>query len=104
MRHATLRLVAECVRHSAARSGQVVLVCLAILACGFTPSGQTPAPSGNRSPINADEFDQLFQQVKNWGRWGEDDQLGSVNLITTAKRKQALSLAKCGQTVWRVHK
>src|SRR6185436_13895066 len=57
----------------------------------------------NRSPSNADEFDQLFQQVKNWGRWGADDQLGSVNLITAAKRKQALSLAKTGQTVSLVH-
>ena len=36
---------------------------------------------------------------ENWGRWGADDQLGSVNLITAAKRKQALSLARTGQTV-----
>lgn len=56
-----------------------------------------------RSPVNADEFDRLFQQVKNWGRWGADDQLGSINLITPAKRKQALSLAKTGQTVSLVH-
>ena len=52
---------------------------------------------------NAEEFDQLFQQVKNWGRWGADDQLGTVNLITAAKRKQALSLARTGQTVSLVH-
>ena len=45
----------------------------------------------------------MFQQVKNWGRWGADDQLGSVNLITAAKRKQALKLAKTGQTVSLVH-
>ena len=45
----------------------------------------------------------MFQQVKNWGRWGTDDQLGSVNLITAAKRKQALKLAKTGQTVSLVH-
>ena len=41
--------------------------------------------------------------MKNWGRWGADDQLGSVNLITAEKRKQALSLAKTGQTVSLVH-
>ena len=34
---------------------------------------------------NAEEFDRLFQQVKNWGRWGADDQLGSVNLITAGE-------------------
>ena len=56
-----------------------------------------------RSPVSATEFDELFQRVKNWGRWGAEDQLGSVNLITPAKRKQALSLAKTGQTVSLVH-
>ena len=79
------------------------LTIIAILAFGFITAGQTPVPSGNRSPLNAEEFDRLFQQVKNWGRWGEDDQLGSINLITAAKRKQALSFAKTGQTVSLVH-
>ena len=103
MRTTTLRLATECLRHPATRSGQVALTIIAILAFAFTTAGQTPAPSENRSPVNAEEFDRLFQQVKNWGRWGADDQLGSVNLITPAKRKQALSLAKTGQTVSLVH-
>jgi kynurenine formamidase len=75
-------------------------IVVASISFGFTASGQAPAP---RSPLNAEEFDRLFQEVKNWGRWGADDQLGSVNLITAAKRKQALSLAKTGQTVSLVH-
>jgi kynurenine formamidase len=58
-----------------------------------------PGPSAARFPHNADEFDQMFNQVKNWGRWGKDDQLGAANLITDAKRKQALGLAKNGLTV-----
>ncbi|HEX6163332.1 MAG TPA: cyclase family protein [Vicinamibacterales bacterium] len=69
-------------------------------ALAFPMAGQTPSP---RSPVNAEEFDRLFQQVKNWGRWGANDQLGSVNLITADKRKQALKLAKTGQTVSLVH-
>lgn len=73
---------------------------MAAITSGFTVSGQTPS---KRSPVNAEEFDRLFQQVKNWGRWGADDQLGSINLITPAKRKQALSLARSGQTVSLVH-
>ncbi len=80
----------------------VGLVSVATVAFSFTSSGQTP-PAANRSPVNAEEFDRLFQQVKNWGRWGVDDQLGSINLITAAKRKQALSLAKTGQTVSLAH-
>src|SRR4026209_688851 len=61
------------------------------------------APDAPRAPRTAAEFDRLFQQVKNWGRWGADDQLGSVNLITAATRKKALSLAKTGQTLSLVH-
>jgi kynurenine formamidase len=103
MRHATLRLVTKGLRHPVTRSGQAALIAVAIFAFGFTSAGQTPAPSGNRSPANAEQFDQLFQQVKNWGRWGADDQLGAVNLITAAKRRQALALARTGQTVSLVH-
>jgi|KBSSwiStaDraftv2_1062776.scaffolds.fasta_scaffold15333_2 kynurenine formamidase len=59
----------------------------------------SPGESAARFPRNAEEFDQMFNQVKNWGRWGKDDQLGAANLITEAKRKQALALAKQGLTV-----
>jgi kynurenine formamidase len=62
-----------------------------------------PGPSAARFPRNADEFDQLFNQVKNWGRWGPDDQIGAANLITEAKRKQALALAKNGISVSLAH-
>jgi kynurenine formamidase len=59
----------------------------------------SPGPSAARFPRNADEFDQMFNEVKNWGRWGKDDQLGAANLITDTKRKQALALAKLGTVV-----
>ena len=62
-----------------------------------------PTAGPDRAPHNADEFDTLFQQVKNWGRWGADDQLGSANLVTAAKRKQAAALVKAGVTVSLAH-
>src|SRR5438552_4360450 len=64
---------------------------------------QSPGPSAARFPKNAAEFDQMFNQVKNWGRWGPNDQLGAANLITEAKRKQALGVAKTGVTVSLAH-
>jgi kynurenine formamidase len=63
----------------------------------------SPGPSAARFPKNADEFDQMFNQVKNWGRWGADDQLGAANLITEAKRKQALALARNGIAIGLAH-
>ncbi len=38
-------------------------------------------------------------ELSNWGRWGKDDQAGTVNLITNAKRKQAAALVKEGISV-----
>src|SRR5258705_6469379 len=67
-----------------------------------TAAAPTAQPA-SRAPRNAEEFDALFQQVKNWGRWGKDDQLGSANLVTAAKRKQAVALVKDGITVSLAH-
>jgi kynurenine formamidase len=53
--------------------------------------------------MSAAEFDQLFKKINNWGRWGKDDTLGTMNLITDAKRKQAASLVKIGTTVSIAH-
>src|SRR5260370_18306392 len=49
--------------------------------------------------MSAVEFDQLFKEINNWGRWGKDDTLGTINLITDAKRKQAALLVKTCNTV-----
>src|SRR5712675_1775533 len=89
-----------------------LLAGLLMIASGFNGADQgrplqvgaeLAPPVSSRAPRNAAEFDTLFQQVKNWGRWGPDDQLGSVNLITPPKRKQAVALAKSGETVSLAH-
>jgi kynurenine formamidase len=38
-------------------------------------------------------------ELSNWGRWGRDDQLGTLNLVTPAKRRAAMSLVKEGVPV-----
>ena len=38
-------------------------------------------------------------ELSNWGRWGNDDQLGALNLITPEKRKQAAGVVKEGISV-----
>jgi len=40
-----------------------------------------------------------MKEQSNWGRWGKDDELGALNLITPAKRAQAMALAKTGTVV-----
>jgi kynurenine formamidase len=45
------------------------------------------------------QFEQWMTELSTWHRWGRDDQLGSANLITPAKRLQAASLVETGETV-----
>jgi hypothetical protein len=73
---------------------------LFVLGAGALVVGQATAP---RAPRNAAEFDELFQQVSNWGRWGKNDQLGSMNLLTPSKRKQAVGLVKDAISVSLAH-
>jgi kynurenine formamidase len=57
--------------------------------------GQTARPT---IATEAD-FRRAMKELSNWGRWGNQDELGAANLITPAKRKQALALAREGRTV-----
>jgi kynurenine formamidase len=66
-------------------------------------AGQSIPVPPSRAPRNPEEYDALFQQVKNWGRWGAADQLGAANLVTAAKRRQAAGLVKLGLTVSLAH-
>lgn len=44
-------------------------------------------------------FDALFARVSNWGRWGADDQRGTLNLLDDASRAAAMSVVESGRTV-----
>jgi kynurenine formamidase len=43
------------------------------------------------------EFHDLAEQVRNWGRWGVDDELGTLNLITPAVVRRGLAAARTGR-------
>src|SRR5437016_4371742 len=61
--------------------------------------------AGNARPTIANEADfrRAMKELSNWGRWGDDDELGAANLISPAKRKQALALAKEGVAISLAH-
>ena len=56
------------------------------------------AQSDPRIPTQAD-VDEWYTTRRNWGRWGDDDQIGAINLITPQKRITAAGLARNGRTV-----
>jgi kynurenine formamidase len=45
------------------------------------------------------DIDRLMKELSNWGRWGKDDQLGALNLITPAKRREAAALVTEGVAI-----
>jgi len=57
----------------------------------------------DRTPRNLEEFDAMFREFSNWGRWGPDDERGTLNLITPAKSRQAAALVQSGITVSLAH-
>ncbi|MCP4003461.1 MAG: hypothetical protein GY725_04625 [bacterium] len=40
-------------------------------------------------PLSRQELTRFHKTLSNWGRWGEKDQLGMLNLITRSKRVDA---------------
>lgn len=49
-----------------------------------------------RTLPSEDQILSWYQSLSNWGRWGPDDERGTLNLITPAKRLQAARLVREG--------
>jgi kynurenine formamidase len=49
--------------------------------------------------LSVAEFEEIFESVKNWGRWGPDDELGTLNLITPERVRAAAGLVHSGRRV-----
>ena len=47
----------------------------------------------------SDDLVRMAVELRNWGRWGEDDERGALNLITEKKRAQAAALVREGLSV-----
>jgi hypothetical protein len=58
------------------------------------PSTQTP-----ERLVTLQMLDEWAKELSNWGRWGPDDQRGTLNLITPEKTRQATKLVVEGITV-----
>ena len=47
--------------------------------------------------MSAAEFKALFQAVSNWGRWGEDDELGTLNELSADRVVAATASSAAGR-------
>ena len=52
-----------------------------------------------REIVSEAEVIEYYTSLSNWGRWGTEDELGTLNLITPEKRKAAAILVRDGVSV-----
>jgi kynurenine formamidase len=84
------------------RSIRVAGLTIALTALvGLGPgAGLTAEPAAaDHPPVKKAQIEQWKTDLSNWGRWGKDDEIGALNLITPAKRKQAVALVRDGVSV-----
>jgi hypothetical protein len=46
-----------------------------------------------------ERIQQAAKKYRNWGKWGKDDQLGTLNYITPEKIIQAARLVRAGRVI-----
>ncbi|WP_229858778.1 cyclase family protein, partial [Streptomyces anandii] len=46
-----------------------------------------------------DEFHEIAERVNNWGRWGADDEIGTLNLVTGEVVREAARCVRSGRRV-----
>ncbi|MGD8871082.1 MAG: cyclase family protein [Gemmatimonadota bacterium] len=66
----------------------------------FTVDAATQDPDVR---VTLDQLAVWEDELSNWGRWGPDDQHGTLNLITPEKTRQAAALVRDGVTVSLAH-
>jgi kynurenine formamidase len=70
-------------------------VTVALIATGAGPlAAQDAAPA-----VAPEQIVAWLDELSNWGRWGPEDELGTLNLITDAKRRAAAALVQEGVAV-----
>ncbi len=77
-----------------------IVASLLVFAWGATAA----EPDSTAKPkLTKTDVEGMMKSLSNWGRWGADDQLGTLNLITPEKRKAAATLVTEGASVSLAH-
>ena len=81
----------------------VIAMAAVLLMPGMAPAQEAfpvhPSTQEASVRVTLEALGQWETELSNWGRWGPDDQRGTLNLITREKTRQAAALGHEGETV-----
>ena len=104
--------------HGHSVAAGIVVLALGIVGCRSSESQEPVAQAAQAPPapiaphpsmqlperlVTHEQMLEWEQEMKNWGRWGLDDQRGTLNLITPAKTQAAVRLVREGMSVSLYH-
>jgi kynurenine formamidase len=69
------------------------------LAVVLLPLLPLPAAEPSKPALTKADFERAMTELSNWGRWGQADELGALNLITPETRREAAKLVREGVPV-----
>jgi kynurenine formamidase len=85
----------------------IFTACSLTLATGLWLAGRANAhpktATPDKSALTQAEVEGWMTSLSNWGRWGKDDQKGTLNLITPEKSREALKLVRDGVSISMAH-
>jgi len=79
-------------------SPSILLVLGALMLNGVEKVSQS-----RKEVLTKKDIDQMMTSLSNWGRWGKNDELGALNLLTPSKRREAAALVREGTSVSLAH-
>jgi len=83
-----------------------IFLILVLSTGGFSIAQEFSADPSTQTPerlVTLAKLAEWEQELSNWGRWGPDDQRGTLNLITAEKTRKAADLVTEGITVTLQH-
>jgi kynurenine formamidase len=81
------------------RTRRFVVAALGLGVVSVLGQGRLALPAQTSHDVTQAMVEGWMTELSNWGRWGDDDELGALNLITPEKRKQAAALVREGIAV-----
>ena len=72
-------------------------IAVILLLCIIPLSAISAEPDSEA--ISMQQFDRWFDQLSNWGRWGKEDERGTLNLITPEVKTAAAALVTQGVSI-----